>query len=136
MLEFLGNIKIRKKISYIQKVNFSKLFDRLCNLSNILNVKKNIYCVRLTKLGRNKFKKDKKKLINRLSKDLYIFLNKKLDKSIFKTRYKAHFYETSYRNKIQLKNLKSYVKKNSCKLVNTSEIITYISQNLARFKTL
>ena len=34
-------------------------------------LKKISICVRLTKLGRNKFKKDKKKLINRLSKDIY-----------------------------------------------------------------
>ena len=60
LLEILNKKKIREKISYVQKVNFSKIFDRLSNLSNIYNLKNNIYCLRLSRLGKEKLKKQKK----------------------------------------------------------------------------
>ncbi len=73
LLEILNKKKIKKKISYVQKVNFSKIFDRLSNLSNIYNLKNNIYCLRLSRLGKEKLKKYKNNLIRELRVDLIKF---------------------------------------------------------------
>ena len=75
-MEILNKKKIEKKISYVQKVNFSKIFDRLSNLSNIYNLKNNIYCLRLSRLGKEKLKKKKKNLIIEFFFDLIKFLNR------------------------------------------------------------
>ena len=98
LLEFLNKKKIKKKISYVQKVNFSKIFDRLSNLSNIYNLKNNIYCLRLSRLGKEKLKKYKNNLIKELRVDLIKFLNSKVDNN-FKIRYKLYYYETGFREK-------------------------------------
>ena len=78
--------------------------------------------------------KRKKKLIKVISFDLLSFLNKKLSNKKFKIRYKLHYYETNFREKAELKLLTNFSKKNKCKLVNTSELIKYISQNINRLK--
>ena len=135
LLEILNKKKIQKEISYVQKVNFSKIFDRLCNLSNIYNLKNNIYCLRLSRVGKEKLKKYKKNLIKELSIDLIKFLNNKYDNNL-KIRYKLHYYETSYREKKNLILFKKFIKKNKCRLVNTGELIKYMSQNLKRLKSI
>ena len=93
--------KIKKKISYVQKVNFSKIFDRLSNLSNIYNLKNNIYCLRLSRLGKEKLKKYKNNLIRELRVDLIKFLNRKVDNNL-KIRYKLYYYETGFREKLNI----------------------------------
>ncbi len=134
LLEYLNLKKINNKISYVQKVNFSKLFDRVSYLSNMLNFKNNIFCLRLSKIGKRKLKEKKSELIKAVSFDLINFLNKELSNKKFKIRYKLHYYETNFREKEELKLLTNFTKKNKCKLVNTSELIKYISQNLNRLK--
>jgi len=134
LLEYLNLKKNINKISYVQKVNFSKLFDRVSCFSNMLNFKNNIFCLRLNKTGKKKLRKNKSELIKKVSFDLMNFLYKKLDNKKFKVRYKLHYYETNFREKEELRLLKNFTKKNKCKLVNTSELIKYISQNLNRLK--
>ena len=135
LLEILNKKKIKKKISYVQKVNFSKIFDRLSDLSNIYNLKNNIYCLRLSRLGKEKLKKYKKNLIKELSYDLIYFLNGKSDNNL-EIRYKLYYYETSFREKKNLILFKKFIKKNKCRLVNTGEFIKYMSQNLKRLKSI
>jgi len=88
----------------------------------------------LNKTGKKKLRKNKSELIKKVSFDLMNFLYKKLDNKKFKVRYKLHYYETNFREKEELRLLKNFTKKNKCKLVNTSELIKYISQNLNRLK--
>ena len=135
LLEFLNKKKIKKKISYVQKVNFSKIFDRLSNLSNIYNLKNNIYCLRLSRLGKEKLKKYKNNLIRELRVDLIKFLNSKVDNNL-KIRYKLYYYETGFREKKNLILFKKFIKKNKCRLVNTGEFTRYMGQNLKRLKSI
>lgn len=127
----------KKKISYIQKVSFSKLFDRLSYLSDMINSDDHIFCLRLSEHYKNNLKKNKKLLINHIKKDLINFLQPEIkNKNDLKIKYKLIKYETSYRNKDQLKKLKVFAKKNKINLVDTSELIKYMSKNINRLKKL
>ena len=85
LLEFLGNLKFKKNISYIQKVGFSKLFDRISNLQNIISgTKKIIFCLRLNKNGKNQLKRNRQNLIKILKSDLCRYLEPKSKKKILK----------------------------------------------------
>tara|TARA_B110000211_G_scaffold228514_1_gene284861 strand:+ start:18565 stop:19542 length:978 start_codon:yes stop_codon:yes gene_type:complete len=137
LLEFLGNLKFKKNISYIQKVGFSKLFDRISNLQNIISgTKKIIFCLRLNKNGKNQLKRNRQNLIKILKSDLCRYLEPKSKKKNFKIKYKLYNYETSYRENSQLKLLKKFIKKNKCELVDTREFIIYISKNIRRLQIL
>jgi len=137
LLEFLGNLKFKKKISYIQKVNFSKSFDRISNLQNIISgTKKIIFCLRLNNYGKNQLTRNRQNLIKILKRDLCKYLKPKSKKKIYKIKYKLYNYETSYRENFQLKSLKQFIKKNKCKLVDTREFIIYISKNIRRLQIL
>jgi hypothetical protein len=137
LIKLSSNYSFKNKISYVQKVNFSKLFDRLSYLSNMSKLKDHIFCLRLSELAKKNFKKDKKKIIEKIKKDLIKFLDLKFQKKDdFKAQYKLIKYETSFRNENQLKQLKFFAKKNKIKLVDTSELIKYMSKNISRLNAL
>ena len=123
----------RRKVSYIQKVNFSDLFDRLSNLSETFNLKNHIFCLRVSENIKKKFYRNKKKYIHNIKRDLIKYLkpNLKCFRLSKKINYKIVKYETSYRDKKQLEKLKIFTKKNKINLVDTSEFIKYMSKNIS-----
>ncbi|MDA8933122.1 hypothetical protein N9H11_03015 [Candidatus Pelagibacter ubique] len=137
IIKFSFNCDLKNKISYMQKVNFSKLFDRLSYLSDMNNLQDHIFCLRLSELAKKKFKENKKLIVEKIKKDLIKFLEPKFQKkNNFKVHHKLIKYETSYRNKDQLKQLNFFARKNKVKLVDTSEFIKYMSKNIHRLKAL
>ena len=137
VIKFPKNIKFNKKVSYIQKVKFSKLFDRLSNLSSVLNIKNNMFCLRLSEDAKKNYLKDKKVLIRKIKDDLINFLDIiSTEKKFSKIKYKFFNYETSYRNQYQLYKLYKFTKNYGIELVDTSEFIKYMSKNIKRLNTL
>ncbi len=136
LIKFKQSIKFDKKVSYIQKVKFSKLFDRLSNLSPIFDTKNNIFCLRLSENAKKIYLKDKKFLIKKITNDLINFLKIKLKKKNPEIKHKFYTYKTSYRNQYQLNELNKFTKKHGIELVDTSEFIKYMSKNIERLNAL
>ena len=136
LIKFKQTIKFDRKVSYIQKVKFSKLFDRLSNLSPIFDTKKNIFCLRLSEKAKKIYLKEKKFLIKKIENDLINFLKVKFVKKIPEIKYKFFNYKTSYRNQYQLNRLNNFAKKHRIELVDTSEFIKYMSKNIKRLNAL
>ena len=127
----------KKNFSYIQVAKFSKFIDRASNLKfSGLTKKNNLICVRLNYLGKKELKKNKKRLIKRLVIDFsnYFYPSKfKIysgPKKI-KFKYKVFNYKTFYRSKKKIENLKKFIKQKKCNLVDTRELIQYISKNIS-----
>tara|TARA_E500000178_G_scaffold154837_1_gene154602 strand:- start:5996 stop:6979 length:984 start_codon:yes stop_codon:yes gene_type:complete len=137
LIKFPKNYKIYKKVSYIQKVKFSKLFDRLSNLSPIFNTKNDIFCLRLSEYAKKNYLDSKKILISKIEDDLIDFFKiKSKEKNFSKFKYKFFNYKTSYRNRYQLAKLNKFTKKHRIELVDTSEFIKYMSKNIKRLNAL
>lgn len=137
LIKFSSRYQFKKKVSYIQKVSFSKLFDRLSNISSIFNVKDHIFSLRLSENAKKKFQKNKKIPIDKIQKDLVNFLKPKFkNDKLLKAEYKLCKYEISYRNNKQLQQLKEFTKKHKIKLVDTSEFIKYMSKNINELRAL
>lgn len=136
LIKFEQSIEFDKKVSYIQKVKFSQLFDRLSNLSPIFDTKNYIFCLRLSENAKKIYLKEKKILIKKIMNDLINFLKIKLKKKIPNIKCKFYTYKTSYRNKYQLNELNKFTKKHGIELVDTSEFIKYMSKNIERLNTL
>ena len=129
VIELLNKkIRSKRKLTYIQKANFSKFIDRVCKF-NFKN--KTIYCLRLSEIAKRGLKESKKKQIHLIYKDLLNFLfQKKYDGKKINFRAKIYTYNSSYRNIENAVKLKTFTKLLGFNLIDTSEIIKYISQNI------
>ena len=129
VIELLNKkIRFKRKLTYIQKANFSKFIDRVSKF-NFKN--KTIYCLRLSEIAKRGLKESKKKQIHLIYKDFLNFLfQKKYDGKKINFRAKIYTYNSSYRNIENAVKLKTFTKLLGCNLVDTSGIIKYISQNI------
>lgn len=137
ILEFDNANKSLKKFTYIQNSKFSKWVDRVSLLDKkILLTDKLMYCLRISENGKKIYKKKPSYLAKMIAQDLKIYLNFKEGKNKTKFRYKYFKYETSYRNKNDLKNFKKFITEKKLKLVDTSEFMKYIGKNISELKKL
>ena len=109
----------------------------MSNLSIMMDSKDYYFCLRLCENFKSKFYKNQKIIVKKIKEDLLNFLQPSIkNKKRLQFYYKVFRYETNYRNINQLKKLKLFSLKNKVNLVDTSELIKYMSKNINRLKKL